>query len=86
MSITRDFLTQRIDATKAQIATYEDAVLALGEGGVQEYSLDTGQTRQRVTKFDIKDIQTVLDGLYNRLAILCARRDGSGVVIGRPAF
>ena len=41
------FLQARIDATKAQIIAYEDAATALAGGGVQSYTLDTGQTRDR---------------------------------------
>jgi len=86
--VTNSFLTERINATKAEIAAYEDAVLALGtSGGVQEYLIDTGQTKQRVTRADLKDINSVIDSLYNRLVTLCARRDGTGNnTIGRPDY
>ena len=69
--------------TKAQIIVYEDAALALGIGGVQSYELDTGQTRQRVTKLDLPAIQKTIESLYNRCATLEARRTGAGTVIGR---
>ena len=82
---TTEFLTERITKTKALIEAYEDAVLSLGSG-TQEYRLDTGQTVTHVTKADVKDLNATLDSLYNRLATLCARRDGSGVLIGRPGF
>lgn len=84
--ITTDFLTQRIAATQTQIIAYEDAVTALSTAGIQEYTLDTGQTVQKVSRFDIKDLQSTLDALYNRMATLCARRDGSGTTIGGPGF
>lgn len=79
------FLQERIDATKAMIVVYENAATALA-GGVQSYTLDTGQTRQTVTKLDLDAIQKTIDSLYNRLATLCARKSGSGVVNVRPAF
>ena len=80
------FIQARIDATKLQIVAYEDAALALGTGGVQSYELDTGQSRQRVTKTDLPDIQKTIDGLYNRCATLEARLNGSGVIAGLPAW
>lgn len=79
------FIQERIDATKAQIIAYEDAATALASG-VQSYTLDTGQTRQTVTKLDMRGIQLTLDQLYNRCATLEARLNGSGTVTVRPAW
>ena len=80
----KTFIQERITATKAQIVAYEDAVLALA-GGVQHYSLDTGQSKQVVTKFDVIDMQKIIDSLYNRCATLEARING-GVVTMRPGW
>lgn len=79
------FLQARIDATKAQIIAYEDAATSLG-GGVQSYTLDTGQTRQTVTRVDLADLNRTIESLYNRLATLEARRNGTGVVTGLPSW
>ena len=79
------FLQSRIDATKLQIVAYEDAVLALA-GGVQSYTIDTGQSRQTATKANLKDYQNTVDVLYNRCATLEARLNGSGVLTARPAW
>jgi hypothetical protein len=79
------FIQERIDATKAQIVAYEDAATALASG-VQSYTLDTGQSRQTVTKLDMRGIQLTLDQLYNRCATLEARLNGSGTVTARPAW
>lgn len=79
------FIQGRIDATKLQIVAYEDAALALA-GGVQSYTLDTGQSRQTVTKLDLSAIQNTIDSLYNRCATLEARLNGSGTVTVRPAW
>jgi len=81
-----EFMQERITATKALIVAYEDALLALATGGVQEYRLNTGQSDQKVTKMDVKDLQNTVDSLYNTLATLEARCTGNGVLIGRPAF
>lgn len=83
--IDSNFIQARIDATKAQIIAYEDAATALA-AGVQSYTLDTGQTRQTVTKLDLSAIQKTIDALYNRCATLEARLNGSGVLTARPAW
>jgi len=81
-----DFIQDRITITEELIAAYEDALIALATAGIQSYELDTSQSRQRVTKFDVPDINTMLDSLYNRLETLNARCSGSGVVTVRPEF
>lgn len=80
-----EFLQQRIDATKALIAVYEDAATALVSGGVQSYTIDTGQTRQSVTQVDLAALNRNIDSLYNRLATLQARLKGGSVNV-RPAW
>lgn len=81
------FLRDRITATKARIILYEEALSALGAaGGVQSYKLDTGQNVVSVTRADIKDLESVLEGLYNTLVVLEARLTGNGVTIGKPAW
>jgi hypothetical protein len=79
-------LQASIAATKLAITAYEAAQLALATGGVQSYTLDTGQTRQTVTKLDLDGIQKTLDILYNRCATLSARLTGGNVSTGRPAW
>lgn len=82
----RAFTKERITATKALIVAYEDAVTALGtQGGVVSYTLDTGQSRQTVTRADISSLNRMLDGLYNRLATLEARLNGASIT-ARPAW
>lgn len=80
------FLRDRITATKAEIIIYEDAVTAIGVGGVQSYTLDTGQSRQTVTKLNLTELRKALDSLYNRLVILEARLNGGNSVTVRPAW
>lgn len=79
------FIQARIDAIKAQIVKYEEAADALASG-VQSYTLDTGQSRQTVTRLDLNAIQKTIDTLYNRCATLEARLNGSGTVTVRPAW
>jgi cytolysin (calcineurin-like family phosphatase) len=79
-----DFIRERIAATKVAIVAYEDAIMALcSSDGVQSYSLNTGQTQQSVTRFDIANLGRALDGLYNRLATLEARLNGA-TIVARP--
>ncbi len=80
-----EFLKQRIDATKALIVAYEDAATALTTGGVQTYTLDTGQSRQTVTRLELATLNRNIDSLYNRLATLQARLNGGSVTV-RPAW
>lgn len=76
-----EFLQTRIAKTKTVIEAYEDAILALGQGGAQSYTLDTGQTRQTVTKLDLAALNRTLDSLYNRLGIFQARLSGGNTII-----
>lgn len=78
------FLDERIDRTKTMIIAYEDAITALA-GGAQSYSLDTGQTRQSVTRAQLAELTSTLEQLENRLASLNARRNGGSIYV-RPGF
>lgn len=80
------FIQDRITAIKAMIVAYEDAVMALVTGGVQSYTLDTGQSKQTVTKQDVTNLQEAIDGLMNQLAVYQARLTGNGTLIGRPSW
>lgn len=76
----------RITKTKALIEAVEDAILQLSTGAVQSYSLDTGQTRQTVTKQQIGSLRMQLTELENRLSVLEARYCRAGHVIVKPGF
>ncbi len=80
------FIQDRITATKKQIVEYENAASQLAIGGIQSYLIDTGQSEQRVTKFDLVALQRVIDSLYNRCTTLETRLTGSGVVIVRAGW
>ena len=73
------WLNARIAATETAIEAYEAAELALTTGGAQSYTLDTGQSRQTVTRSNLTEIRKGVESLYNRLATLEARRDGAVV-------
>lgn len=79
------FIPGRITATKALIVAYEDAALAIAGGTVESYTLDTGQSRQTVTKQNLHLLNEAIDVLYNRCTTLEARLNG-GTVTARPAW
>jgi len=81
----REFLQERIEATKALIVSYEEGLAAFSEG-IQSYTLDTGQGRQVVTRADIGNMNRVVNSLYNRLTVLRARLEGGTTSIARPQF
>lgn len=76
--VTNDWLIARIEKTKTLIEAYEDAMVALSTGA-QSYSLDTGQTRQTVTKANLSEMRNAVLILENRLATLEARLEGAGL-------
>ena len=84
MSGDRVFLTARLVATRALIVAYETAVTTLLTGGVQSYTLNTSQSTQTVTKFDLPALNSAIDGLYNRCATIEARLGMGNTVLGVP--
>lgn len=81
----RAWIEARIVATRAMIVAYETAILALSNGA-QSYSLDTGQTRQTVTRQQVGSLRLQLDALENRLAYYTNKLTGENTVIVRPGF
>lgn len=77
---------ERLEAARARVIEYEEAILQISSGAVQSYSLNTGQTTQTVTKFDLDRLQATLTGLLNQVATLEARVHGCGVVNAGPAW
>ena len=84
MADDAEWIAKRITKVEALIEAYEDALTAIA-GGAQSYSLDTGQTRQTVTKANLTEIRNALSSLENRRATLKARLCGGGVYV-RPEF
>jgi hypothetical protein len=81
----RDWIAQRILATRILIVKYEAAIDALSVGGVQSYQLDTGQTRQLVTKMQLGSLQLMIGRLESRLSTL-EQRLGAARIYVRPAW
>lgn len=76
---------ERIAKKKALIVALEDAISIVAATG-QSYSVDTGQTRQTVTRANLTSMRDLLAAFENDLAILNARLCGSGRVVVRPGF
>ncbi len=84
MDATR--LQDIIDKTYLELDAYLAASTALATGGIQSYVLDTGQSRQTVTKLDLEWMQDTINSLLNRCTTLEARLNGGGVVTARPCW
>jgi hypothetical protein len=84
MALDAAWYEARIVATKALILKYEAAIDALATGA-QMYQLDTGQTRQLVTKAQLPQLRDMLAALEARLDRLIARQ-GGGVVYVKPGW
>lgn len=80
-----EWIKRRLARTEELIEKYEDAIDALASGA-QHYHLDTGQTRQSVTKAQLPSLRTMLETLEERRASLRARLCGGGRVYVRPGF
>lgn len=86
MAVSKEWLDNRIASTQTQIENLETALESILSGAVTSYEIDTGQGRQRVTKENISSLQTVLDGLYNRVSTLNSMRCRNGVHTSIPGF
>ena len=79
------WLQARITACKARIESLEAASASLATGKISSYTLDTGQTREVVTRQSLGALQRAIDAEYNRLATLEARLYG-GTTQARPGW
>ncbi len=77
---TDTFWPDQLAAAKLSAVRIQAAIDALTIGGVQSYQLDTGQTRQLVSKVNLAALHTVLQSTLNRVATLQARLGGCGTI------
>ena len=82
--LSNDWLDARITATANLIEQYEAGILALSTGAMS-YTIDTGQTKQTVTKQQIHLLQATLERLESRLTAYHVRRYG-GATHGVPGW
>ena len=80
----RAWILERIEATKAAIIACEDEILKVG--AIYSYSLDSGQTKQTVTRQQLSSLKAKLDSLENRLQYWQHRLCGGATVYVKPAW
>jgi hypothetical protein len=81
-----DFLLTQIEPLKARIAAYILASSELASGAIQSYELESGQTRQKVTKANIDLLEQAISAAMNQLTTLEARLCGTGTIRVIPSF
>ena len=81
-----DFLLEQVPAIKAKIVAYNAAIVGIASGAIQSYELDTGQSRQKVTKVNLSVLEDTVAALMNQLTTLEARLCGTGAVHVVPSF
>jgi len=81
-----DYIDARIAAVKARIEAYEAAILALTEGEMTQYTLDTGQSRQVVMLHDVNRLEKTLNAAYNMLQFWENKKTGGAVIQGTPGW
>ena len=86
MSGDKTFLMARLMRTRELIVAYENAVTSLLTDGIQSYTLNTSQSTQTVTKFDLNNLNMTIDALYNRCATIEARLGMNNTTLGVPAW
>ena len=79
-----DYYAKKLEALEKTITAYEDAHHALAINQVASYTLDTGQSKQTVTRLNLTEIRKTIDSLTNRREIYRARAFGSGSFTAGP--
>lgn len=80
----REWIEARIAAKKGLVLKYEAALDALSTNA-QSYSIDTGQTRQTVTRANLTEIRNIVTHLEGEISTLQARL-GCGQIQARPGW
>lgn len=83
--LPRTFVQARLDAVLARIEAYETALAAFAVEGTQSYTLDTGQDRQTVTRYDIPKMEEALQSLFDQYDVWYERLNPAPTV-GRPIW
>lgn len=80
--ICRDYEWEqaKLMKVKAIIDALDDAILQLSTTGILEYHLDTGQSKQRVTRQDLPRLIDSRSDLFNQYDALCARLSNGGAL------
>lgn len=78
------FILQRIEAQEALILRIETALVTVSAGATS-YTIDTGQTRQTVTKATPGELRNALNEALNLRSVLKAQLEGKSVNL-RPGW
>ncbi|MNI26478.1 hypothetical protein D3C77_336910 [compost metagenome] len=70
----------RLTKLKAIIDALDDAILQLSTTAILEYHLDTGQSKQRVTRQDLPRLVDAKADLFTQYDALCARLSNGGAL------
>lgn len=81
-----EYVQGQIDATTSSLTAAQEAELALMTGGIQSYSIDTGQGRQSVTRANITELRNYIDYLTSRLQYWYIQLNGGGAGYGGPSW
>lgn len=79
------FWDDQLTEAKAQLTALNAAILFLYANPHESYTLDTGQSSQRVSRPNLKELQNQKRGLQNEIAELDARCNGASQQI-RPGW
>jgi hypothetical protein len=82
----RAFWQGRLDAAMARALVMETALDSLVSGGIQSYQLDTGATRQLVTRANLATLRDSLESTYSLISTLSNRLGCGGVTRVVPGF
>ena len=80
------WIQEQIAWLKQAIVAYRAAMLAISSGAVLSYTLDTGQTKQTVTKQQLPTVKAALDGFVSELRYWQNQLGGCATVYVRPAW
>lgn len=78
-------MRERIEKIKQLIVLYENAEVYLISNPTKSYTLDTGQSEQKVTYQDLSSIRKTVETLMNQLSVY-EKRCSSVKDIYMPAF
>lgn len=73
-------LQTRIDADEALVTAIDTALLAITTSKAEEFWLDTGEGKQRVTQLDVEKLDKMRERAINRIEANYKRITGSSLV------
>jgi LPS sulfotransferase NodH len=80
------FIQARIATIESQITAAEAVLTKLLANPNRSYTLNTGQTTESVTKYDIERIQAMIETMVGQLQFWEDCLNGTSGCIGRPGF